>query len=176
MCSSNTQLIILKNISLKYILNFLFDKISFDLSNFIKKIKRFYYFVGKIDGSHDSLDDVNSKNEQSIFILEDVVINLMKLKLRTSNIINKRLYQLIRNAIFRFFQFHINKVYLPYIQKITCPILMLASKQDSLIPQYHFDTIFQGYLGIRDRLFCDVIITNKYQLKSLRLLLNLHKL
>ncbi|CAD8114190.1 unnamed protein product [Paramecium primaurelia] len=104
------------------------------------------YFAGKIDGSYYSLDVYSKKWEYKMFgfrqsILEDVVINLIKLKLHTPNIIKKGLNELIRRCIAKLFQFCVNKVQLPINLNITCLMLFLASKQDSLIPQYHFDNI-----------------------------------
>ncbi|CAD8182542.1 unnamed protein product [Paramecium octaurelia] len=87
--------------------------------------------------------------DSPFLVLEDVVINLIKLKLHTPDIINKGLYLLIRRSIAKLFQFQINKVQLPLNLNITCPMLLLSSKQDSLIPQYHFDTIFKGYQGLK---------------------------
>ncbi|CAK94345.1 unnamed protein product (macronuclear) [Paramecium tetraurelia] len=85
--------------------------------------------------------------DSPFLVLEDVVINLIKLKLHTPDIINKGLYELIRRSIAKLFQFQISKVQLPLHLNITCPMILLASKQDHLIPQYHFDSIYKGYVG-----------------------------
>ncbi|CAD8127851.1 unnamed protein product [Paramecium sonneborni] len=123
----------------------------------IKYLKQKYFHIilwGRSMGASTALmytqNNTNIKClilDSPFLILEDVVLNLIKLKLHTPDIINKGLYELIRRCIAKLFHFQINKVQLPLNLNITCPMLLLASKQDNLIPQYHFDTIFKGYLG-----------------------------
>ncbi|CAD8182580.1 unnamed protein product [Paramecium pentaurelia] len=109
----------------------------------IQFLKEKYFHIilwGRSIGATTAL--MYTQKKQSIFNFGRCNHKFNKTKLRTPNIINKGLYELIRSIKSQQFRMHCKIVsILPINLNITCPMLFLALKQDSLIPQYHFDNI-----------------------------------
>ncbi|CAD8127494.1 unnamed protein product [Paramecium sonneborni] len=85
--------------------------------------------------------------DSPFYTLDDVILNLIKQKLHTPNLINKGLLEILKRQIQQLYNFSISSVKLPQILNSNCPMLLLASKFDTLIPYHHFTNIFHSYQG-----------------------------
>ncbi|CAD8212097.1 unnamed protein product [Paramecium pentaurelia] len=95
--------------------------------------------------------------------LEEVILNLIKDKLGTPDLINKGLFEIIKRQILQLYKFSISSVKLPQCLNINCPMLLLGSKFDSLIPYHHFTKILDSYQGQKQIIH---LYTNHNELRS----------
>ncbi|CAK67214.1 unnamed protein product (macronuclear) [Paramecium tetraurelia] len=79
--------------------------------------------------------------------LEEVILNLIKDKLGTPDLINMGLLEILKRQIQQLYKFSISSVKLPESLNINCPMLLLGSKFDTLIPYRHFTKTLESYHG-----------------------------